>query len=85
MCDTPHVSARTVDVPHVQQRERPPFDGNRSLHGVLLGARRTTADAEAVDQRTEALDVLLGQVLQQAATLADALRAGGPMTGAPAR
>ena len=48
-----------------------PGCGNRSLHGVLLGAGRTAADAEALDQRTEALDVLLGQVLQQAATLAD--------------
>src|SRR5581483_7910009 len=35
------------------------------------GARGTAAQAEAVDERTEALDVLLGQVLQQAAALAD--------------
>src|SRR5690606_32094611 len=49
----------------------PLLPGNRSLHGVLLGARRTAADAEAVDQRTEALDVLLGEVLQQPAALAD--------------
>src|SRR3954452_17398403 len=45
--------------------------GNRSLHGVLPGARRTAADAEAVDQRAEALDVLLRQVLQQATALTD--------------
>src|SRR5690606_22688765 len=62
---------RGGDSTHVQQRERPPNDGNRSLHGVLAGARRTAADAEALDQRTEALDVLLGEVLQQPAALAD--------------
>ncbi|BFO15837.1 hypothetical protein SHKM778_22250 [Streptomyces sp. KM77-8] len=49
----------------------PGLAGNRSLHGVLLGARRTAADAQAVDQRTEALDVLLGEVLQQPTALTD--------------
>src|SRR5882757_5529735 len=41
------------------------------LHGVLANAGRAGTDAEALAELTEAGDVLLGQVLQQTAALAD--------------